>query len=113
MIWFLACEMIKQGFLCNGETCKKGLDELISRPVVKRKGAAEGKRDVLSKEELKKMGQKSPTWAETLAIGIYFATRFLGVIKLDTPKIAVAVKAEEPFMGIIKAGKRSFNRFVG
>ncbi len=90
-VWFFACEMIKKGYLVSGANCQRGLDELCARPVVKRRGAAEGKKDVLSKDELKKMGQPSPSYAETLALAFTFAVRFLGIIKLDEPKRAPAI----------------------
>lgn len=90
-IWFNACEMIKKGYLVNGESCQLGLNELCARPIVKRRGATEGKKDVMSKDELKRIGQSSPTYAETLAIGCMLAVRFLGLIKLDEPRRAPAV----------------------
>lgn len=110
MLWMFAAEVIKHGMLCNGDTCQRGLDELVARPIVKRRGTAEGKKDVLGKEELKKMGVKSPSFGETIAMGIYFAIRFLNVIQLDAPKSTVTVKAKEPFL-FLSAGKRSFSRF--
>ncbi len=92
-IWFQACELISRGHLSNGEHCKKGLLELCSRPITKRKNTAEGKVDVISKEELKKMGMSSPTYAETLAIGIMFATRILRLIKVEEPDVATFTAA--------------------
>jgi hypothetical protein len=65
---------------------KRGLDELCARPVVRsRQGQGEGKKDVIGKEKLKDMGQKSPTYGEGLAMCLYFATRFLGLISLGDP----------------------------
>lgn len=86
MVWLFACEAIKGGLLCNGTTMKRGLDELCARPVVRsRQGQGEGKKDVIGKEKLKDMGQKSPTYGEGLAMSLYFATRFLGLIPLGDP----------------------------
>lgn len=111
-VWFFACELIKKGYLVSGTNCQRGLNELCARPIVKRRGSAEGKRDVLSKEELKKLGQESPSHAETLAIGIMFAVRFLGVIKLDEPTRApVVVTAPAVFHDFISSGRRVSSRF--
>jgi hypothetical protein len=86
MVWLFACEAIKGGMLCNGITMKKGLDELCARPIVRsRQGQGEGKKDVLGKEKLKDMGQKSPTYGEGLAMLLYFSTRFLGLLPLGDP----------------------------
>ncbi len=113
MLWFSACESIKRGFLVNGKTCQAGLDELCARPVVKRRGAAEGKKDVLSKEQLKLMGQKSPTYAETICFGMYFATRFLGLIQLEKPKEkpVVVQAAPPPTPQFVQGNRRVFSRF--
>jgi hypothetical protein len=107
MVWFFSCAFIKKGYLVNGDNCKRGLAELCARPVVKRKGSSEGKRDVLSKDELKKLSQKSPTYAETLALGCYFAVRFLGLVKLDDPARApVVTVAPGSFQDFIFGSKR-------
>lgn len=113
MLWFSACESIKRGFLVNGKTCKTGLEELCARPVVKRRGTSEGKKDVLSKDQLKLMGQKSPTNAEVICFGMYFATRFLGLIQLEKPKEkAVFVHVESPaFNQFIQGSRRAFTRY--
>lgn len=109
MIWIFSCEMIKRGYLSSGESCKRGLNELCARPIVKRRGSSEGKKDVISKDELKKMAQKSPTYAETLAIGIYFAVRFLGLIKLDNPVIApIVVVSPSAHQDFIHGHRRIF-----
>lgn len=113
MIWFLSCELIKRGFLVNGENCKRGLNELCARPVVKRRGSSEGKRDVISKDELKKLAQKSPTYAETLAIACYFVVRFLGIVKIDEPRRApsVVISQAVPFNSFVTGKPRAFSRF--
>lgn len=106
MIWFFACNMIKAGYLMNGDKLQRGIDELIARPIVRgRQGQGEGRKDVLGKEALKKMGIKSPTYGETLAIGIYFATRFLGLIKLEGPKLAVTTQQTVKVDDIIRSGR--------
>lgn len=104
-IWFQACELISRGHLSNGDHCKKGLLELCSRPVTKRRNATEGKIDVISKDELKKMGMASPTYAETLAIGIMFATRILKLIKVDEPETSVFSAAAPASTAFIRSGQ--------
>jgi len=95
MIWFFACELIKHGFLMNAETVSAGLTELCARPVSRgRRGQGEGKTDVLGKEKLKEMGQKSPTYGETLAMGLYFGTRFLNSVSLDAPELTTQTQFE-------------------
>lgn len=97
MIWFFACELIKHGFLLNAKAVSNGLAELCARPVERgRRGQGEGRKDVLGKAKLKEMGQKSPTYAETLAIGLYFGTRFLNGISLDAPQLTTANHFETP-----------------
>lgn len=114
MIWFFGCEFIKHGYLVNGGTVQKGLTELTARPVVRgRHGQGEGKKDVLGKEKLKEMGMKSPTWGETLAIGIYFGVRFLGMVQLEGPKLATSIVPNTQPGQIIRANKNlrfSMNR---
>ena len=85
--------------------CKKGLAELCARPVTKRKNAKEGKIDVISKDEMKKMGMASPTYAETLAIGIMFTTRILKLIKIDEPETTVMIQAAPPSRAFIRSGQ--------
>lgn len=104
MIWFFGCELIRHGYLVNGEKVKKGLEELCARPVVRgRQGQTEGRRDVLGKEKLKDMGMKSPTWGEGLATALYFAVRFLNLIQLEGPKLTVSVAAPITQESIIRA----------
>lgn len=104
-IWFQACELISRGHLSNGEMCKKGLAELCARPVTKRKNAKEGKIDVISKDEMKKMGMASPTYAETLAIGIMLAARILKLIRIDEPETTVMIQAAPPSRAFIRSGQ--------
>lgn len=110
MAWFFACEVIKRGWLSRGEQCRKGLDELCSRPIVKRRGGAEGQKDVISKDKLKDMGIKSPAYGETLALGIYFAIRFLGLIKLDEPKTAMHIMEGPASTTFIRGGHNRMPR---
>lgn len=109
-IWFQACELISRGHLSSGGNCKQGLLELCSRPITKRKNTAEGKTDVVSKDELKKMGMASPTYAETLAIGIMFATRILRLIKVDEPETTVFQQAEPPSRAFIRSNQMRMMR---
>lgn len=112
MIWFFGCEIIRHGYVINGTPMKKGLEELCARPVVRgRQGQTEGRRDVLGKDKLKEMGMKSPTWGEGLATAIYFAVRFLNLIQLEGPKLAVSVAAPVVVESVIRApgGNRRFS----
>lgn len=87
MIWFMACEMIKAGFITNGGVLQRAFDELCSRPIEwGRKGQGSGKKDVMSKAKLKQMKIKSPVYGETLAMAMYYGTRFCGLVNLGEPK---------------------------
>jgi hypothetical protein len=87
MIWFMACEMIKAGFLVNGTVLQRGFDELCSRPIEwGRKGQGSGMKDVMSKAKLKKEKQRSPVYGETLAMAMYYGTRFCNLVNLGEPK---------------------------
>lgn len=103
MAWFMACEMIKQGMLCRALMCKKGIEELCARQIAKRRNSSEGKKDVVSKEVLKSMGLKSPAYGETLALGLYFATRYLKLMPLPGPKLATHVSQPQS-TNFIRAG---------
>ena len=81
-----------------------GLTELCSRPVVRgRAGQTEGRRDVLGKTELKKMGLASPTWGEGLATALYFGTRFLNLVQIDGPALATSVAQAVTVTQILRA----------
>lgn len=87
MIWFFACEMIKAGFLVNGTPLQRAFDELCARPIEwGRKGQGSGKKDVMSKAKMKQEKMKSPVYGETLAMALYFGTRFCGLVDLEAPK---------------------------
>ena len=94
MIWAFACEVINNGYVINGAAIQKSLDELGAREVA---ATASGKVDVWSKEDIKRgtfQGKKipkmkSPAWAETLAMAIYFAVRFKNAIELgELPELS-------------------------
>jgi hypothetical protein len=94
MIWAFACEVINNGYVINGSAIQKSLDELGAREVA---ATASGKVDVWSKEDIKRgtfQGKKipkmkSPAWAETLAMAIYFAVRFKNAIELgELPELS-------------------------
>jgi hypothetical protein len=87
MIWFFACEAIKAGFLMNGAPLQAAFDELCARPVEwGRAGQGSGRKDVMSKAKMKKEKMKSPVYGETLAMAMYFGTRFCGYVDLEAPK---------------------------
>lgn len=87
MLWKFACEIINEGMVINGSAIQRGLDELQTRAHGKN---ANGRLQVASKQNIKdgkfqgraipKM--KSPAWAETLAITIYYACRFHNALDL-------------------------------
>lgn len=104
MIWLFACNLIRHGYLVGGENVAKGLDELCARQIIRgRAGQTEGRKDVMGKEKLKEMGQKSPTWGEGLATALYFGHRFLGLCPLEGPKLSTSVKMPVTPMSIIRA----------
>lgn len=104
MIWFFACELIRHGYVLNGMQMKKGLDELCARPIARgRQGQGEGRKDVLGKDKLKEMGIPSPTWGEGLATVLYFATRFLGLVEIDAPKLTTSIAPAITVESIIRA----------
>lgn len=104
MIWFFACELIRHGYLIEGTRVDKGLIELCARTVVRgRQGQTEGRRDVLGKTEMKKMGLASPTWGEGLATALYFGTRFLRLIQIDGPQLATTIAQALTLTQVIRA----------
>lgn len=95
MIWAFGCELINQGFLIEGDTVQRGLNELGAREVAVSQG---GKMDIWSKTDIKRgmfQGKKipkmaSPAWGETLAMALYFGTRFKHAINLgDMPELSM------------------------
>jgi hypothetical protein len=103
MIWFFGCEVIRHGYLIEGGRVQKGLTELCARPVVRgRHGQTEGRRDVLGKDALKKMGMASPTWGEGLATAIYYGTRFLNMIQIEGPALSTSVAQQVSIAQIIR-----------
>lgn len=106
MMWLFACNFIRHGNLINGKNVEKGIEELMARPIeVGRAQSSSWRRDVLSKEKLKDLGMRSPTYGEGLALGIYFGVRFLGLIPLGRPELNSVVQQTSQFTGIISAGK--------
>lgn len=83
MLWFFTCEILHSGRIVGGKVCQKGLDELASREIVFGRGNS---KDVISKGKLKEAGQKSPAYAETLAMTVYFASRYLDAFDLGEPE---------------------------
>lgn len=104
MIWFFGCNMIRHGYLVNGATVQRGLDELCARPVVRgRQGQTEGRRDVMGKQALKDAGQASPTWGEGLATALYFGHRFLGLVPIEGPELSTSITPPITPLSIIRA----------
>jgi hypothetical protein len=72
------------GYVVGGENIERGLDEMGTRPVVKR-GA---RMDLVSKAEMKKsiaaggLGLPSPAFAETLVMGAHLLIHHMGAINL-------------------------------
>jgi len=110
MVWFFACEFIKRGWLSRGEKAKPGLDELCARLIEVRQGVSGGRRDVYSKQKLKDEGHKSPAYGETLAFAIYFAVRFLGLVKLDEPKTDIHISVSAGPQVFIRGGHNRLPR---
>lgn len=115
MQWMFACNFIRHGNLINGGEVKRGIDELIARPIEsgKRDGSS-WRRDVMSKADLKAAGMKSPTWGEGLAGAIYFGVRFLGLLPLSKPELTTTISASgSSFEDIIPAGRSRRFGFSG
>ena len=94
MIWAFACELINNGYLIGGNAVQKSLNELGAREV---SPTPSGKVDVWSKEDIKRgtfQGKKipkmqSPAWGETLAMCLYYGTRFKNAIELgERPELS-------------------------
>jgi hypothetical protein len=105
MMWMFACNFIRHGGVVNGQVLKRGLEELIARPIETSKRGHSYKRDVMSKAEIKAAGMKSPTWGEGLAMAIYFGVRFLGVVPIGRPELTTMISGAPAQSEIIRAHK--------
>jgi hypothetical protein len=105
MIWMFACNFIRHGGLVNGSVVKRGIDELIARPIETGKRGNGFKRDVMSKRAMKDAGIKSPTWGEGLSMAIYLGVRFLGLWPIAMPHLTTVVQDQQPMGEVIRAGR--------
>lgn len=76
MIWEFCEALIAEGKIKNLRVAEKGCRELIARPRDTTSAGKGLKKDVRGKDKL----PRSPTWAETLCIGVYYTVRFLGAL---------------------------------
>lgn len=106
MQWMFACNFIRHGNVINGGFLKRGIEELIARPIeAGKKSGISWRRDVMSKADLKAAGMKSPTWGEGLSLAIYFGVRFLGLCPIGRPELTTTIEAVSQIGDIISAGK--------
>jgi hypothetical protein len=87
MIWAFTAAVINEGKFIDGANVRRGLDELGAREITQSRS---GKMDLWSKKAIKSgrdgvTRMESPTFGETLAMGVYFLARYLQGLNLGAP----------------------------